>query len=83
MTNGERETSLMTDILSKTWSSKRLCRGAMSRELDHDRLLKANFSCTVGDVSSMPHSRHVHMFVVQFTLCQKQHFGEHLRNEEE
>ena len=37
VTNGEKETSLVTEILSKTRSSKRLCRGAMSRELDHHR----------------------------------------------
>ena len=37
VTNGERETSSMTEILSKTRSSKRLCRGAMSWEFDHDR----------------------------------------------
>ena len=37
VTNGEKETSLVTEILSKTRSSKRLCRGARSRELDHHR----------------------------------------------
>ena len=37
VTNGEKETSLLTEILAKTRSSKRLCRGAMSRELNHNR----------------------------------------------
>ena len=37
VTNGEKETSLVTEILSKTRSSKRLYRGAMLRELDHHR----------------------------------------------
>ena len=37
VTNGEEETTLVSEILFKTRSSKRLCRGAMSRELDHNR----------------------------------------------
>ena len=39
VTNGERKTSSRTEILSKIRLSKRLCRGAMSRELDHDRYI--------------------------------------------
>ena len=37
VTNGERETFATSEFLSKTRSSKRLCRGAMSREFDHNR----------------------------------------------
>ena len=37
VTNGEKETSLVSEILTKTRSSKRLCRGAMSQESDHYR----------------------------------------------
>ena len=37
VTNDEKVTSRVIEILSKTRSSKRLCRGAMSRELDHHR----------------------------------------------
>ena len=35
--NGERETFSTTEILSKTRSCKWLCKGAMLRELDHNR----------------------------------------------
>ena len=37
ITNGERETFVTSEFLPTTRSSKRLCRGAMLREFDHDR----------------------------------------------
>ena len=49
--NGKRDTSSRTEILLKTWSSKRLCRVTMSRELDHNR---SSYIFTVVDFDSMP-----------------------------
>ena len=37
VTNSKGETSLLTEVLSKIHSAKRLCRGAMFWELDRDR----------------------------------------------